>query len=556
MMRRLVLCGCLAFFLEGCFAVGPDYRPPSLEAPTRFAEAPRDGGAAGALADTAWWESFQDPVLNELISRAVASNLDVAQARARVRQARADARTAKASLFPAINIAGSSTTSSNGLLDAGTGETTQTAATGTSVAGASGSGMNTGSTSTVTATENSESTTTTSTLFTAGFDATWEIDIFGGLRRERESALAELEASQWDLEATRLTLLGDVATNYIDLRASQEQLDIARRNLHAQQQTVEVTRERFRLGLTSQLDVAQAEGQAATTAADVPSLERAVKQSIHRLGVLTGQGPGALTSLLAPARPQPALGRVLAAGLPSELLARRPDLRKAERELAAASADIGVAVAELYPKFDLTAGLGLQGVSPSNVAGFSTWYWSVVPGVSWPLFDMGAARAGVEKNQALFDEALAAYRAAFHTALEDVENALAAYYAEAARRESLTKSVASYEEALSLAQMRYTKGLTSFLDVLVVEASLYDAQQSASESEATLRESLVSLYKALGGGWKAAAKGDSKESASGCKAAAARDSSESASGCKAAAARDCATSAPNGRSDRSGARPR
>lgn len=515
MMPRPILCGCLALLLGGCLAVGPDYRPPSFEAPSRFAEGRGTDGAAGALERTAWWESFQDPVLTDLVARAMASNLDVAQARARVRQARADARTAKAALFPAIDVSGGSATSSNGPLNAGTGETTRAATSGTSLSGTSASGLSSGSTSTVTATENSETSTTTSTLFTAGFDATWEIDIFGGLRRGRESAQAALEASLWDLEDTRLTLLGDVATNYIDLRAFQEQLAIARRNLDTQRQTVEVTRERFRLGLTSQLDVAQAEGQAASTAADIPDLERDIKASIHRLGVLTGQPPESLAPLLAPARPQPSLTGVLAAGLPSDLLARRPDLRKAERELAAASADIGVAVAELYPKFDLTAGLGLQGISPSDVAGFSTWYWSVIPGVSWPLFDMGTARAGVEKNKALFDEALAAYRAAFHTALEDVENALAAYYAETARREHLARSAAAYEEALALARTRYAKGLTTFLDVLVIEASLYEAQQAVSQSEATLRESLVSLYKALGGGWKAASHNGSGDTAEG-----------------------------------------
>ncbi|MFZ5811680.1 MAG: TolC family protein, partial [Thermodesulfobacteriota bacterium] len=305
MMPRPILCGCLALLLGGCLAVGPDYRPPSFEAPSRFAEGRGTDGAAGALERTAWWESFQDPVLTDLVARAMASNLDVAQARARVRQARADARTAKAALFPAIDVSGGSATSSNGPLNAGTGETTRAATSGTSLSGTSASGLSSGSTSTVTATENSETSTTTSTLFTAGFDATWEIDIFGGLRRGRESAQAALEASLWDLEDTRLTLLGDVATNYIDLRAFQEQLAIARRNLDTQRQTVEVTRERFRLGLTSQLDVAQAEGQAASTAADIPDLERDIKASIHRLGVLTGQPPESLAPLLAPARPQP-----------------------------------------------------------------------------------------------------------------------------------------------------------------------------------------------------------------------------------------------------------
>jgi NodT family efflux transporter outer membrane factor (OMF) lipoprotein len=497
-----VLALCPAVILGGCLAVGPDYHLPSLEAPERFAQTANQGSGqaheALGLAAAAWWRSFDDPILNELVARAMAANLDLAQARARVRQARAETAIARAALFPAVDVTGSSTTSANGLLDAGTGTS---AGSGT---GGSGGSASAGTGSTSASTENASTTTTTTTLFTAGFGATWEIDIFGGKRREREAAQAALEADIWDMEATRLTLLAEVAENYMELRAAQEQLDIARRNLKSQEETVDVTRERFRLGLTSQLDVAQAEGQAASTAADPPRLTATVSQSIHRLGVLTGQPPESLVALLSPSRPQPSLTGVSATGLPAELLSRRPDLRRAERELAAASAEIGAAVADLYPKFDLTAGLGLQGVSPSNIAGFSTWYWSVIPGVSWPLFDMGKARAGVEKKRALFDEALAAYRQAFHTALEDVENALASYYAESARRQRLAASVAAYEQARRLAEIRYGKGLTSFLDVLVIDASLYAAQTELSQSEAALRVSLVSLYKALGGGWKAA----------------------------------------------------
>lgn len=500
---------CPAVLLGGCLAVGPDYRPPSFDAPPRFVQTaghgresgPEPAGAAQDLENATWWASFDDPILDHLIATAMAENLDMAQAGARVRQARTDVKTARAALFPTVDVTGSSTTSANGLLDAGTGTTASSGGGG----GGSGGGSS-GTSSTAGGTENASTTTTTTTLFTAGFDAAWEIDIFGGKRREREAAQATLEAGIWDMEATRLTLLAEVAENYMELRAAQEQLDIARRNLKSQEETVAVTRERFRLGLTSQLDVAQAEGQAASTAADPPRLAATVSRAIHRLGVLTGQPPENLVALLSPSRPQPSVALAVAAtGLPVGLMARRPDLRRAERQLAAASAEIGASLAGLYPRFDLTAGLGLQGVSPSNAAGFSTWYWSVIPGVSWPIFNMGAARAGVEKKRALFDEALAAYRQTFHTALEDVENALADYYAESERRQRLAASVAAYEQARRLADIRYGKGLTTFLDVLVIDASLYAAQTELSQSEAALRVSLVSLYKALGGGWKAAA---------------------------------------------------
>lgn len=480
---RQGLCCFLVVSLCGCWAVGPDYRRPDLDAPVAWSQDPVGRQFAGTLEDLAWWQAFGDPILDELIARGLADNLDIAQAKARVRQARADVRTAKAALFPTIDVTGTSTSSGSGAVQKGG----QAASTGTS--GASS--------------QDSASNVTSSTVFSAGFDASWELDFFGGQRRSVESSKATLEAGVEAVHDARLTLIGDVATNYVALRAYQEQRDIARSNAEAQRQNVEVTRERFRLGLISQVDVAQAEGQSAATAADIPTLDSEVKQSIHRLGILLGLPPESLLPLLTASQPLPSLsGPLLATGLPSDLLARRPDVRQAERKLAAASADIGVATADLYPKFDLTAGLGLQGSMPSKLVGFSTWYWSAIPGLSWPLFDAGKARAVVEKKNALYDETLAAYKATFHTALEDVENALAAYYAERERETRLTQSVKAYQEALDLANERYGKGLTSFLAVLVDQATLYTAQTNLSKSRANLRQDIVSLYKALGGGWR------------------------------------------------------
>ena len=347
--------------------------------------------------------------------------------------------------------------------------------------------------------------TAAGTIFQAGFDASWEIDVFGGTRRSVEAARAKLEASVEDLRATLLTLLGDVAKNYADLRANQAGLSITRRNVEAQQQTVEVARERFKLGLTTYLDVAQAEAQKASTESNLPTIEASIKQSIHRLGILLGKEPNALKAELSAIRPIPQPNGVMATGLPSDLLARRPDLRQVERQLAAASADIGVATAELYPKFDLTAGLGLQGNSVSKFLKASSGrYWSLVPGVTWNLFDGGKARATVKNKRAVYEENLAKYHASFLTALEDVENALAAYYAEQTKRRILVESVSANQEAVTLAKERYRKGLTNFLDVLTAENSLYTAQSNLSKSEANLLTDLISLYKALGGGWNAA----------------------------------------------------
>lgn len=459
---RLVIA--LVLLCAGCVSVGPDYKRPAIEAPEQWAESRERAGAALSLEEKAWWTSFGDPVLDGLVEQAVKTNLDLAQARARIVQARSELITAKAAALPTVNATGSVTRSQNS--------------------------------------ENDGSyVTTPTTVFQMGFDASWEIDVFGGLRRKKEAYLAKYDASVEDLRATLLTLLGDVAQNYLDLRANQEQLRITRRNVEAQQQTAEVTKERYRLGLTSYLDAAQAEAQKKSTEANIPTYEVSIKQSIHRIGILLGRDPNALKAELSVSRPLPESWASIAVGLPSELLTRRPDLRKAERQLAAASADIGVATADLYPKFDLTLGLGLQGNSSGNLLASASRYWSVVPGVSLPLFTGGKTRAAIESKRAVYDETLAKYRAAFNSALEDVENALVSCNAQQERHRVLADSAGAYAAALKLANERYRMGLTNFLDVLDAEKSLYSIQISQSQSKAKLLTSLVSLNKALGGGW-------------------------------------------------------
>jgi NodT family efflux transporter outer membrane factor (OMF) lipoprotein len=253
--------------------------------------------------------------------------------------------------------------------------------------------------------------------------------------------------------------------------------------------------------LISYLDVTQAAAQKSATEADIPTLETAIKQSIHRLAILCGQDPNAFKAQLAEPRPMPSYAGLVATGLPAELLARRPDLRQAERQLAAASADIGVATAGLYPKFDLTLGLGLQSNNASHFFERASRYWSIVPGISLPLFTGGKTMAQIESKQAIYDEVLARYRATFNTALEDVENALAAWYAERARQQTLAEAVAANANAVKLAQESYRRGLTTFLNVLTAENSLFTTQRSLSQSNARLLTDLVALNKALGGGW-------------------------------------------------------
>jgi outer membrane protein, multidrug efflux system len=463
--RRLAIV--LVLLCLGCASVGPDYKRPAIEAPGQWTESAEPLAAALSLEDRAWWKSFGDPHLNNLVEQAVKSNLDLAQARARIVQARSDLISAGAAALPTVSATGVVTRSQNS--------------------------------------ENDGSLITDpTTIYKIGFDASWEIDVFGGLRRKREVYRAKLDASVEDLRATLLTLLGDVAQNYVDLRANQEQLDITRRNAEAQRETVAVTKERYKMGLTSYLDVAQAEAQLKSTESNIPTYEISIKQSIHRLGVLLGRFPDALKVELSKSGPLPKIWVSTETGLPSELLTRRPDLRKAERQLAAASADIGVATADLYPKFDLSMGLGLQSNSTGNLLQTASRYWSVVPAVSLPLFTGGKTRAAIESKRAVYDENLAKYRSTFNNALEEVENALISCRAQRERHSILADSSAAYEDALKLANERYRMGLTNFLDVLDAEKSLYGVQISQSQSKAKLVTSLVSLNKALGGGWKAA----------------------------------------------------
>lgn len=472
MKTRDALMTLVATLLIGCAPVGPNYRPPEMEAPDLWMEAEIKAKIAVPFDEIEWWKDFGDPHLDSLIRQAMETNLDIPQARARIAQARADVAAAKASFWPSAAASGSATRSKE----------SENVASSSSASSSSG-------------------VSSASNLYTLGFDASWEIDVFGGTRRKVEAASAREDSAVEDLHGTLLTLIGDVAKNYVDLRAAQDQLDITCRNAKAQQENVAVTRERCRLGLTASLDVAQAEAQQAATESDIPTLEASIKQSIHRLSILAGKPPGALYAELSVATPLPKADGVMAAGLPSELLVRRPDLRRAERELAAASADIGAAEAELYPKFDLTFGMGLQSGSASKLLALSSGYWSVAPAVSMLLFDGGKARAAVQGKRAVYEETLYSYRSSFLSVLEEVENALAKYYAERTRRLCLAESVRSNEDAVALANERYRRGLTTFLDVLVVQKSLYSAQIDFSKSEALLLTDLITMYKALGGGW-------------------------------------------------------
>ncbi|MEW5943159.1 MAG: efflux transporter outer membrane subunit [Pseudomonadota bacterium] len=472
MRGRRVFPAALAVLLAGC-TIGPDYVRPDMPLPAKWRNAGK-GAPASTEQSAQWWKNFNDPVLEKLVAQALESSLDLKLARARIREARAQLVVAEAAGAPNVTASASAARGMNSA------NVVQSSSAGTV--------FSTGG--------------VVYDLYKAGFDAQWELDLFGGVRRSVEAAQATAEAAEEDGRAVQISLLGEVARNYIELRAAQRQIAIARENARAQQETAGLVRSRYRAGLSSDLDVARAEAQAAATAAQIPPLEAALDKAVHRLGVLLGKAPGALAEDLAREAPVPISSAQVAAGLPSELLQRRPDIRRAERQLAAATALTGAATADLFPRFNLAAMIGLQSSDASTFTDGGSKAWSLVPGLSLPVFNAGRIRANIEAKDAQQEQALAKYQAAVLSALEEVENSLAVYVREQLRRESLLQAEEANRRAVALASERYVKGLASFLDVLDAERSLYAAQSLLSQSEASLSSDLVALYKALGGEWE------------------------------------------------------
>jgi NodT family efflux transporter outer membrane factor (OMF) lipoprotein len=337
-------------------------------------------------------------------------------------------------------------------------------------------------------------------VFEAGFDASWEIDIFGGVRRDEEAALAQVQAAEEAREDLLVTLVADVARNYLELRGTERQIEILDHTVEAQQESLALAQARLDSGMGSELDVTRAQGLLSATVAQRPVLEILRRQSAFRIGVLLGREPEVLRAELDAPRPLPLAPPEMPRVLPSELLTRRPDLRRSERELAAATARIGVAKADLFPRFNL---LGSFGRRSNDLAGLnaSSQFWSGGLGFQWPIFAGGRIRANIRVQEARQEQALLQYQKAVLTALEEVENALSAHSRELTRQESLRASVAANRRALELANERYTSGLENFLAVLDAQRSVYAAEDQLVQSERNVAVALIAVYKALGGGW-------------------------------------------------------
>jgi multidrug efflux system outer membrane protein len=454
----------LMFMFAGC-TVGPNYRPPLSPTPAQWGAASEEGIAAGPMEIVHWWNLFGDTQLQSLVERAMSANKDLKMAEARVREARAQWLVAGAAQWPGVGLAGSYAS--------------------------------------VHQSENAPSSAGRQyDLFQANFDAAWEIDLFGGVRRSVEAAVAQVQASEEDRRDVLVTMVAEVATNYLALRGSQHRLAIARENIRTEKDTVDLTHGRYQAGLASKLEVVQAEALLAGTEVKVPALEASVRQAIHRLGVLLGRDPAALIEeLLLPAAIPPAPPEV-PVGMPSDLLRRRPDIRRAERQLAAATANIGVATADLFPHFSLTGLLGLQSSAASDLLNNESRFWTFGPTLRWPLFDAGRARAAIQVQTARQEEALAFYEKTVLSALEDAENAMVRYTKARLANQALSRAVASTRQSADIALELYRRGLVDFLNVLQSQQALYQVQDQFVQSRQEVSTDLVALFKALGGGWE------------------------------------------------------
>jgi len=455
-------------------AVGPKYTKPEIPVPKAWNEAVPTKATAESLAR--WWTEFQDPTLDRLVRDAVEGNLDLKIAAARIREARAARRIAASAGLPQVGVNGAY------------------ARTQSSEAVPPFKSTPEG---------NSPFGPREQNVFEAGFDASWEIDVFGGVRRDKEAALADVQAAEEGRREVLVTLLADVGRSYLELRGTQQQLRILEGTLTSEQDTLDLAKARLEAGLGAELDVARAEGLLRANEAERPVLERQAREAIYRLGVLVGKEPSALAKELETPANIPPVPPEIPVTLPSELLSRRPDLKRAERELAAATARIGVARADLFPRFSILGSFGRRSQDIGDLKDGSAQFWNIIPAVRWPIFSGGRIRANIEVQNARQEQALLQYEKDILTALEEVENALSAHTRERSREASLRAAVESTRRALALATDRYTSGLENFLSVLDAERSVYAAEDQLVRSEKNTAVTLIAVYKALGGGWSA-----------------------------------------------------
>jgi multidrug efflux system outer membrane protein len=458
--------------LAGC-AVGPDYKQPTVAIDPAFinAGASTTNAQAPGTDIASFWRGFNDPALNELVERALKANGDVRIAQARLQEARASLQGARAELLPQVGVGA----------DAGRALQPEYLFPGTS--------------------RNQR----TGNLYDASFTANWELDFFGRNRRASESAAAQVDASEAGVHAAHTAIAAEVARNYLELRGLQRRYEVANESLTNQRDALGLTQARLDAGRGTQLDVSRAGSLLNSTEAALPALQGAISQSAYRLATLTGQSPRTVATALATPQPLPSLPvtdlGALPIGTPEQLLRRRPDLIAAERQLASATANIGVATADLFPRVSLKGLIGLAATSGSALNDSGAQQWSFGAGLTWPLLDFGRVRSRISASEARAQQSLASYEQTVATALEETEGALTQFTRSAQQAERLDSAARNAEEASRLARVRFDAGASDFLTVLDAERQTLQARDALVLSQVSQATALVSVYRALGGGW-------------------------------------------------------
>lgn len=466
-MRKAFTIVCSATLISACTTIGPDYRAPESRVDPQFAQADPSFDQKEPVAE--FWKLFADAQLERLIGDALAANHDIRVADARLQEARGVRRDAEGERFPTVT--------------ANTGYNLQQFSTAEFPGDRSSRNRD---------------------AFFARLEPFWEIDFFGRVRRSIEARVAELGAAEAGLYAAQVAVAGELAHTYFELRGSQREWIVAKENAENQQRTVELVVARQEAGRGTELDTLRAKGQLESTLATIPAFEERIARAMFRIGVLTGRQPNALAAELAPQKALPPVPSLTSIGTPEQLLRRRPDIRVAERQLAATTARIGVATGDLFPRVIISGRVGFQARNLTNLVDSDSVSYSIGPSIQWAAFDLGRVRARIGAQEARATAALATYEQTVLRALEETEGALVAYSRSRQREESLRRAAQASEGAVKLARLRFEGGVSDFLTVLDAERRLLQDQDLLAQGETTTATALVAVYKALGGGWKPA----------------------------------------------------
>lgn len=471
LVLQMLLVAGFGLGLAGC-EVGPDYQKPETSVPPEWASEQSQGVSDKAEIDQAWWRNFNDPVLAKLIDKAAANNFDLKIAEARIARARAGVASSDAALLPTGDVKGSATREGNRIALPG--------GSGNPFAALLHKPFN---------------------VFEAGFDASWEMDLFGGNRRAEESAEAQLQASEASRDDVRVSLLAEVARSYVAIRQYQARLAIAADIVAAEKKTVDIAEQLFKAGQNPQLDVTQAQAALEQAETQLPHIRDGLAQEEYGMDVLLGEQPGTAQVMIGAPADIPASDKKLVLAAPAAVIAQRPDIRVAERKLAAATAQQGVAAAKFFPDISLTGFFGALNTSMNNLATAGNQSWLAGGSVLWPILSYGTLSANLDAADAQQQEAMAAYQKTIIGALSDVERSLSAYTEQEKFLQSSLNEVEKTKHARAIAQERYQQGLTSRLAVLEADRSLYAAEDRLTQARGEASQNLIAVYKSLGGGW-------------------------------------------------------